>query len=34
MIKNVFDKPDEQRQARLNYVMARKGARKQAIMTQ
>ena len=25
---NVFDKPDEQRQARLSYVMARKGARK------
>ena len=23
---NVFDKPDEQSQARLNYVMARKGA--------
>jgi|GEM_PF-3971045 len=25
---NVFDKPDEERQARLSYVMARKGARK------
>lgn len=34
MIKNVFDKPDEQRQTRLNYVMARIDARKQAIMTQ
>lgn len=34
MIKNVFDKPDEQRQARLNYVMSRIDARKRAIMTQ
>ena len=27
LYSNVFDKPDEQSQARLNYVMARKGAR-------
>lgn len=27
---NVFDKPDEERQARLNYVMERKGVRKRA----
>ena len=27
LYSNVFDKPDEQRQACLSYVMARKGAR-------